>query len=79
MNNNKFWIVLSFTFYLCYIAMLLGNGTFVGNDSFFHARYSQFSSLNDDVLPWMYFTEYRNFFPNHHLLFHQILQFFMAD
>lgn len=53
-------------------------GDLIGNDAYFHIKLSSFySSFDSKTLPWMYFTEYRNFFPDHHWLYHVILKIFV--
>lgn len=73
-RNMLFALLTTSILILSYIPV--SQNSYVGNDSFFHVRYSTQASIFDSTLPWMYFTNYREFFPNHHLLFHQILKVF---
>lgn len=64
---------------LCIIAILIyiqfSYPYLVGYDGFFHIKFASLLKNEGfiDKLPWLYFTIHRDFFRDHHLLFHYIL------
>lgn len=48
--------------------------SFVGNDGYFHIRYAEILGRGEATpFRWLPYTIYRDFFPDHHLLFHYFL------